>query len=411
MSDTEDTVLKTSAEKQQSAPGDHVATENASAIKPPHNLDSKFGWLVVFGSFFNLMLSIGTTTTYGVYLQEYKLVEFPNVSSSFLSWIGTLQFVMMCFFGIGVGVLCEHVDTRILSAFGAIVSGVALIIASFCNSPWKLLLTQGILFGFGASFVYVTGLTLPPQWFAKYRAFATGIAIAGSGIGGLWLSFATHAIITNISWKWALRITGLIIIGVCGPISLLMKTRVKPAKRASGFYVPFFFMPSYAVIVLDKSDNWGTNIASIMNGASIAGYVLMGLVGDHIGALNTLCIATLLSCLSILVLWLPFKTVGTLVSAAVIFGIFSGAIVSMIPVVTANLFGVKCLPSVMGLLMIGYAAGGLISSPPAGHMLDTYGHGTDFSNLIIYAGVLLAVSFVLELVLRVILSRTLLKKF
>ncbi|KAJ2851879.1 hypothetical protein J3B02_003523 [Coemansia erecta] len=231
MSDTEDTVLKTSAEKQQSAPGDHVATENASAIKPPHNLDSKFGWLVVFGSFFNLMLSIGTTTTYGVYLQEYKLVEFPNVSSSFLSWIGTLQFVMMCFFGIGVGVLCEHVDTRILSAFGAIVSGVALIIASFCNSPWKLLLTQGILFGFGASFVYVTGLTLPPQWFAKYRAFATGIAIAGSGIGGLWLSFATHAIITNISWKWALRITGLIIIGVCGPISLLMKTRVKPAKR------------------------------------------------------------------------------------------------------------------------------------------------------------------------------------
>ncbi|KAJ2877387.1 hypothetical protein FB639_003784 [Coemansia asiatica] len=239
--------------------------------------------------------------------------------------------------------------------------------------------------------------------------------------------------ITNISWKWALRITGLIIIGVCGPISLLMKTRVKPAKRkkimdisvlrdkrflvlfgalpgASSFYISFFFMPSYSVIVLGKSDQWGSNIASIMNGASIAGRVLMGLVGDRIGALNTLCITTLLSFLSILILWLPFKTAGTLVAAAVIFGFFSGAIVSLIPVVTANLFGAKRLPSVMGLLMIGYVVGNLISSPPAGHMLDTYGHGTDFSILIIYAGVLLAVSFVLELALRVILSRTLLKK-
>ncbi|KAJ1818126.1 hypothetical protein LPJ75_001526, partial [Coemansia sp. RSA 2598] len=239
----------------------------------------------VFGSFSNLMLSIGAITSYGVYLQEYKLVVFPNASSSFLSWIGTLQFVMMCFFGIGVSVLCERVDTRILSGIGALVSALALIIASFCNSPWKLLITQGIMFGFGASFLYATGLNLPPQWFAKYRALATGIAIAGSGIGGLWLSFATRAMITNLSWKWALRITGLVIIGVCGPNSLLMRTRVKPVRREKiidlsilrdkrfallffgalfglgGFFIPYFFMPSYAVIVLEKSDSWGTLIA------------------------------------------------------------------------------------------------------------------------------------------------------
>ncbi|KAJ1814069.1 hypothetical protein LPJ56_004960, partial [Coemansia sp. RSA 2599] len=120
MSDTDITVIKNNAEKQQQASGDHAAAGGADAAKPAHELDSKFGWLVVFGSFFSLMLSIGTTTTYGIYLQEYKLVEFPNASSSFLSWIGTLQFVMMCFFGIGVSVLCERVDTRILSGIGAL---------------------------------------------------------------------------------------------------------------------------------------------------------------------------------------------------------------------------------------------------------------------------------------------------
>ncbi|KAJ2733902.1 hypothetical protein IW152_002767 [Coemansia sp. BCRC 34962] len=270
----------------------------ASACPPA--TDTKYGWLVVLGCFFALMLSIGTTTTYGVYLQEYKLVEFPDAPSSLLSWIGTLQFSAMCLFGIGVGVLCEHFDTRLLSALGALISGLALVIASFCNSPWKLLLTQGLLYGFGGSLLYITGLTLPPQWFSKYRALATGIAIAGSGIGGLWLSAATRAMTSNLSRQWSLRITGLVIIGVCGATCSLMKMRFKPEKRqkivdlsvlcdkrfvllflgalfgSAGYFIPYYFMPSYAVVVLGKNPDWGANVSSIMNGASIAGRIAMG---------------------------------------------------------------------------------------------------------------------------------------
>ncbi|KAJ1930219.1 hypothetical protein EC988_010052, partial [Linderina pennispora] len=73
-----------------------------TSIPPPDTIQ---GWVVVLGAFFTLMMSIGATTAYGVYLQAYKLDEFPNTSSSMLSWIGTLQFSSMCFFGIGVGVL------------------------------------------------------------------------------------------------------------------------------------------------------------------------------------------------------------------------------------------------------------------------------------------------------------------
>ncbi|KAI9499787.1 hypothetical protein GGI25_005095 [Coemansia spiralis] len=396
--------------------------------------DSAYGWLVVFASFFSLMFSIGSTTTYGIYLQHYKLTEFPTASESFLSWIGTLQAAMMCFFGIGVGIISEHVDTRLLSAFGSLISGLALIIASFCSSPWKLLLTQGLMFGFGGSFLYSTGLTLAPQWFVKYRALATGIVIAGSGIGGLWLSFATTAMTNNLSRQWAQRITGLLTIGVCGAISILMKRRFKPIKREriidfavvrdkrfailflaalfglSGFYMPFFYMPTYSVIVLKRPENWGSNVSAILNGTSVAGRIIMGLLGDKIGALNTLSIATLVSCISILVLWLPFKSFGTFITAAVLFGFTSGAIVSMIPVVTANIFGVKRLPSIMGLVMFAYTIGALVSSPPAGAMLDKYGHGTNFTSVIVYGGVFLAVSVVADIVLRIFVSRDVWKK-
>ncbi|KAJ2279651.1 hypothetical protein GGH14_002675, partial [Coemansia sp. RSA 370] len=41
------------------------------AVLPP--TDTATAWLVVLASFLNLMLSIGVTTTYGVFLQYYKL--------------------------------------------------------------------------------------------------------------------------------------------------------------------------------------------------------------------------------------------------------------------------------------------------------------------------------------------------
>ncbi|KAJ1801236.1 hypothetical protein LPJ59_000450 [Coemansia sp. RSA 2399] len=413
--------------------------DNAQPPPPPSDpiddnvpaMDLPRGWIVVLACFFNLMFSIGTTTAFGVYLQEYELVEFPNTSSSQLSWIGTLQGAMMCFFGIFVGILCEHVDTRILSAFGSLMAGLALIVASFCNTPWKLLLTQGLFYGFGGSFLYTTGLTLTPQWFNKYRAIASGVVLAGSGLGGLWLSFAVNSMIQNLSRQWALRITGLITIAVCGSLSPLMVLRVKPKKRKniadfsvirdkrfillffsallglSGFYMPFFFMPTYTVVTFKMSEMWGTNVASIMNGSSVVGRIAMGLLGDKIGALNTLIMATLASCISILVLWLPFRDFGTLIAAAVVFGFSSGAIVSLIPVVTANTFGVWRLPSIMGFVMLGYTIGALISSPPGGAILDTYGHGTNFTGLIVYGGVFLALATVVNVVLRIVIARKL----
>ncbi|KAJ2761465.1 hypothetical protein H4S06_001189 [Coemansia sp. BCRC 34490] len=437
MSDTQTQSLNADPEKEpmgleKASPTAPTLLDTGEGNVPP--MDSPQGWIVVLACFFNLMFSIGTTTTFGVYLQEYELVEFPNAYSSQLSWIGTLQGAMMCFFGIFVGILSEHVDTRYLSAFGSLMTGVALIVSSFCNSPWKLLLTQGIFYGFGGSFLYSTGLTLAPQWFNKYRALASGVVIAGSGIGGLWLSFAINAMIENISRQWAQRITGLITIGICGALSPLMKMRIKPVKRKqiadfsvigdkkflllfsssllgmSGFFLPFFFMPTYTVIVLHKEQMWGTNVASIMNGSSVAGRIAMGILGDNIGALNTLIIATCASCISILVLWLPFKSFGTLIAAAVIFGFSSGAIVSLIPVVTANTFGVKRLPSIMGFIMLGYTIGALISSPPAGSILDKYGHGTKFTGLIIYGGVFLGLATAVNVVLRLVISRNVLTK-
>ncbi|KAJ2611413.1 hypothetical protein GGF44_006153, partial [Coemansia sp. RSA 1694] len=164
-----------------------LRAENATDKDP----DSLYAWMVIFACLISLMLSIGINDAYGVYQQHYQLTEFPNATTAIISWIGTTQFLVMCVGGILSGFLCEHFDTRVMNAVGAIIMGAALIAGSFCKSVEMLMLTQGLLYGVGASFPFVAGTSIPAQWFTKRRGLATGIALSGSGLGGMWMTSAT----------------------------------------------------------------------------------------------------------------------------------------------------------------------------------------------------------------------------
>ncbi|KAJ2796060.1 hypothetical protein H4R20_005663, partial [Coemansia guatemalensis] len=119
-------------------------------------LDGWYGWGVVISGCFMLMFSMGCVNSYGTYQTYYHLHQFPDEPMSNLAWVGTLQFAVMNIFGIPSGILCERMDTRLVTFVGGVIMAVALIIASFCDSaPWKLILTQGIVFSLGASLVFV----------------------------------------------------------------------------------------------------------------------------------------------------------------------------------------------------------------------------------------------------------------
>ncbi|KAJ2450613.1 hypothetical protein EV183_004182 [Coemansia sp. RSA 2336] len=396
--------------------------------------DSKYAWVITLGSFFLLMVAVGTTNSYGVYLQEYQSV-FPTASESTLTWIGSLQFAGMSFFGVFAGVLVERFDSRWVVLGGSVFSGVALLIASACTSPVPLVITQGIMFGASGSCILVPTMSMPSQWTEKYRALATGLAVAGGSIGGLWMSFASQAMMMDLGYQWSLRINGLLVIGVGLVFSPLMRKRMKVPKRdkiidfasltnlkfvilffaslfaAGGYFAPYYYMPPYVEVVLKESNSWGANISSILNAGSIVGRVAIGFAADYIGPLNALLMSSVVSTIAILVIWLPFKSLGALIVSAVIFGFFSGSLVSLIPVISANLFGIKRLSSNIGLLFISYTIGSFVCSPVAGALLDKYGHGSDYTWTIVYAGVFFAMASILLVILRVLVDRNLLKAF
>ncbi|KAI7834661.1 major facilitator superfamily domain-containing protein [Kickxella alabastrina] len=391
--------------------------------------DGAYAWMVIFACLISLMLSIGINDAYGVYQQHYQLNEFPDETATLISWIGTVQFLVMCFCGIFSGFLCEHFDTRVLNSIGALIMGAALIGGSYCTSIGGLMATQGLLYGLGASFPFVAGTSIPSQWFTRRRGLATGIALAGSGIGGMWMVSATQAMIDTHGRPWAMRVTGGVAMAAVLAVSPWMRVRLVPARTehiidwallrdarfnvflaavvfvVAAYFGPFYQMPSYSVVVLHKSQTWGSNMDTLMNGISVVGRLAAGFLADSVGPLNLLIANTVLAVVSLMALWVPFDSVGTLFAVDILFGFAIGGMVSVIPVVAAQVFGLARLPSIIGLLFVGYVAGGLLGVPPMSALLDNVGHRTDYTSSIWYMSVLPLCALVLLVVMRLLITR------
>ncbi|KAJ2027099.1 hypothetical protein IWW57_002760 [Coemansia sp. S610] len=378
---------------------------------------------------------MGCVNSYGSYQTYYHLHQFPNEPTSTLTWIGTLQFAVMNLFGIPSGILCERFDSRLVAFLGGLIMGLALVIASFCDSAvWKLMLTQGFMFGIGASLVYIPAVSMPAQWFTKRRALAVGVAASGTGIGGLWLTPATDHMISGLGTAWALRITGIIVFAVNSVASLFLRNRLVVQRRekivdfsilrdsrfllifaggicgTTAYFTPLFLLPSFAIEVSGKSNDFGTNLITIVNAASTIGRIATGQAAASFGNMNTLSACTLLASLSVLALWLPFQASGTLVACAIVYGMFSGGLISLIPVVTAELWGIQRIATIIGLLYVAYFTGAMVGAPSSGALVDNVGGGADFKPAIIFSGVFMMIAFLFFTILRVSVSRSLLKK-
>ncbi|KAI8320513.1 MFS general substrate transporter [Martensiomyces pterosporus] len=398
-------------------------------------VDSARGWIVAIAGSFMLMFSMGCVNSYGSYQTYYHMNQFPKEPMSTLSWIGTLQFAVMNFVGIPAGILCERMDSRLVTFSGGLIMGIALIIASFCDSAvWKLLVTQGIVFSIGASLVFIPATSIPSQWFVKYRALAIGVVVAGSGIGGLWLTPATDHMISSLGTAWALRITGIVIIAVNSVASLFMRNRLKVRGRdkivdfsvfrdirflfifaggicgTTAYFTPFFSMPSFAIQIVGKNNSFGTNLVTIINAASTLGRIITGQVAMQFGNINTLATCTLVASLSILILWLPFHTTGTLVACAIIYGLFCGGFISLLPVILAELWGVSRIATIIGLLYIANFIGTMVGAPSSSAILDNVGHGHNFKPTIAFSGVFMMGAFLFFTCLRFAACKSVFKK-
>lgn len=351
-----------------------------------------YGWVIVFASFMIHFIMYGVQYGYGVYLARYLDHEFKGASRTTLALVGSTGISLIATLGIVTGWLSDRFGYRNMAVLGSCIFATGYVLASFATEVWHLVLSQGVVVGIGSSLAFVPAVSIVSQWFDRRRGFATGICVAGSGIGGLCFSIVSQLLIERLGVRSALRITALVslIVGVsCG---MLLKERVPPSRRqvdlglfrnikfsilfiggsisSLGIMVPFFVMPMYA----DRfgvSPSRGALLVGILNGGNAIGRIFLGLAADKLGRINIMLFGIVVTGILPLAAWIPATTFPTMVIFCLLYGLVAGAYLSLISVTSAYLFGLQNIASTNGLLYMSIGIPCFLGTPIATALLDT----------------------------------------
>ncbi|RUP46473.1 major facilitator superfamily domain-containing protein [Jimgerdemannia flammicorona] len=377
-----ETVDPTTPAKVASTLNDETST--AHKITYP---DGGYGWINVLASFLVNFFIWGTAFSYGVYLQNYAAEVFPDVPIATLSFIGTSTNGFMSLFGIVTGRLADLFGHRKMMFIGGIVASAGLILASFATEPYSVLLLLAPSTPPNPTHLYFSlpiAISIPSQWFEKHRALATGIAVSGSGIGGLAIAPLVQFIMAILGWHWALRIMGITSLVFLTLAAFITKSSPPPSKRGAlfnftvvkdarfltlftigfftycGFLVPYFLMSNYTVFV-GGTVTQGALLVGLMSGAGAVGRIATGLLADVFGMINIMFWANFISGVAVLAIW------G-----------------NAIPVVTAQIFGMQHLATLLGLIFLSSAIPDTTGTPIATWIVQVQG---GYMGAIVYTGV------------------------
>ncbi|KAI8092534.1 major facilitator superfamily domain-containing protein [Halteromyces radiatus] len=310
---------------------------------------------------------------------------------------------------------------------GTIMAPLGLILASFANEVWEIALSQGLVFGIGATFVFSPSIALPSQWFVKRKAFATGLAVSGSGIGGVCLSPMSQQLISQLGYRNALRVLGAFMFTLLTIATILANSRWKPKSNGRpwyalvdrsllgpqfnlfllfcllvpfGYLAPFFLMPTYATFIGVDAVN-GASLVSIMSATNAVCRVALGFLGDRYGRLNITMISTFLSGLFTMILWQFSTSYGIYVAYALLFGFSGGGFVSLIPAVTADIVGIENIQSGLGMAYAATTFANLFGTPVVGALQTQFG----WTAAIQFCGALTISASAVVLVLRIVKTK------
>lgn len=178
------------------------------------------------------MIVDGIAYTFGVFLGEF--VEYFGEGKGKVAWVGSLLSGVYLSAGPVVSALANKYGCRAVCIAGALISCLAFVLSTLSTSVNMLMLTYGVMGGFGFGLIYLPAVVAVGYYFETKRSLATGIAVCGSGFGTFTFAPFANWLLANFDWKNAnLILAGLIL--NCAIFGALMRpleypkvSKVKP---------------------------------------------------------------------------------------------------------------------------------------------------------------------------------------
>ena len=309
-------------------------------------------------------------------------------------------------FGFAAGWFIDRFGPRRLMLAGILMGGGALI-----GLGWATTLTVFYICYLFNALGYVCGGPLPNQvllsrWFDRNRGKAMGFAYLGIGVGGAIVPLLAHALTQRVGWQAALQILGVLMILIAFPMAWFVReepgpdahagapgtsgeapsgARLQGAAGATGTAVaaapaaalPFtavFRSPAFYLLLVGSMCSiaavGGTmqnlklflsldvqlaqgevaRISSLVLVGSLIGRVSMGYLADRWAKKHVMLLIYLIVAGAIPLLFFADQP-GARYAFALLFGIGLGGDYMIIPLMAAELFGVRVLGRLMGIVL------------------------------------------------------------
>jgi MFS family permease len=316
-------------------------------------------------------------------------------------------------FGFLAGWIIDRFGPRRLMLSGILMVGFAVMGLGLMGSSWQFYCLYFLI-----ALGYMCGGPLPNQvlisrWFNTGRGKAMGIAYLGIGVGGMLVPHIARWLNVQVGWHQALVVLGLLIIVVAWPMAWFVKENPESSDAGGPENAPKASLsevlrsPSFYLLVvgsmcsigavagvsqnlklflsldLQYSQGQAANILSLVLGSSIIGRLLMGWLADRFAKKYVMLLIYAIVSLAILLLH-SNSSPNAIYVFAVLFGIGLGGDYMIIPLMAAELFGIRVMGRVMGLVLTMDGLAEAFGPIMAGALHDKTGsYATSFTVLII----------------------------
>ncbi len=122
----------------------------------------------------------------------------------------TLNFLVMGAAGFGWGSLSDRYGSRPVVLAGAILLGLALVLASRMTTIVGFQLVYGILVGLAAGAFFAPMIATATAWFTTNRSLAVSLVSAGMGVAPMTISPFAGWLLTTYDWRTAMAVIGVV---------------------------------------------------------------------------------------------------------------------------------------------------------------------------------------------------------
>ena len=360
-------------------------------------------WLIVLALF---VVTYGISTplaAYGVFLPV--LAETFGWSRGALSTALSVNLLLGGVAGFAVGTLADRHGPRVMLVITVALAGAGFALVGVIGALWQLFLFVGVLGGIGMSSFYLLAAATVSHWFEERRALAIALVLVGFNLGYISAGPLAAWLIAHIGWRAAYALLG----AGCGALTLLAALTVRlprpgetPPRRASAgapardvtlrealadprqWYLNaswfltggLALMISVHIVPFARDQGIGLAAASLALTAyglgSATGRVGSGVISEHLGVPVTIRIGYVLQTAALLgVWWAPSQ--NALLAAMVLFGAGFAAADTMFTKVIPDVFGMRALGAIMGVLALGWRTGAALGPAIAGFLYDATG--------------------------------------